>query len=480
MHRGQPHGLPETALTSASSRPLRAALASTLVAIAAACGPRAPISPIAPPAATSTPSVATTAAPVAAPTDPAEGARVPPVPRQGILEIAVGDGVTCLRLDDGGVRCAGSNLAGRAGAGEAPLVPTPTIVAGLPPATALAVGDAHGCAIDAERRVWCWGENGYGQLGDGTTTSRGTPALVPDVDGAVEIDAARSHSCARLESGAVRCWGRALHIGDGTEETRTRPVALAGVRDAQLVVLGAENGCVLLADHTARCWGFNGGGVFGGRPGPFRRPTSVFGVAVREIALGDRHVCVVLEDGHVECAGNDSHGQLAGQSIPDDARCEDDDRTLTCTWQDPILVDPPDPPGATPRPDIWPPPPAPVRPTHTRDYPSRRGFGWAHWQGHGLVADGVYGNGRTCMITDSDEVQCFGVSSFYQGGQPDWGHRRAQPIAGLRGAAQIDVSPDHGCAVLRDGRAACWGEGRVGQLGDGGTARRVEASFVTW
>jgi len=392
----------------------------------------------------------------------------------------VGHDVTCLRLVDGSVRCAGTNADGRAGLGDVLVTGIPMIVSSLPPARAIAVGDVHGCALGMEGHVHCWGKNEWGQLGDGTTTSRATPALVEGPEQVVEIDAARSHTCARHEDGSVSCWGRALHVGDGSEETRTLPVGVAGIRDAIAVVLGPENGCVILADRTARCWGFNGGGVFGARRGPFRRPVSVFEVPVQEIALGDRHVCLLLEDGHVECAGSDEYGQLADQSVPDDARCAHDDEMLTCTWQDPIPVDPPAPPGAPRPPDIWPPPPAPVRPTYTETFSMRRGFGWAHTRGHGLVADGQYAMGRTCLITDRDEVSCFGASHRYAGGQPDWGHRREQPIEGTQGAIQVDVAPDHGCAVMRDGRAACWGENRVGQLGDGTTQSSTVATFVTW
>jgi len=449
------------------------ALASTL----AGCNPAgaAPALTSAPPA----PAASADASPRQEPTETG-GAQVPSVPRQGITDVAVGHAVTCLRLVDGTVRCAGANTDGRAGLGDALAASTPTIVSGLPSALAIAVGDVHGCALDTEGRVHCWGGNEYGQLGDGTTTSRGAAAIVEGLEHVVEIDAARSHTCARHENGTVSCWGRALHVGDGSEETRTRPVMLTGIRDAISITLGPENGCVILADHTARCWGFNGGGVFGSRPGPFRRPVSVFEVPVREIALGDRHVCVVLDDGHLECAGSNEYGQLADQPVPDEARCQRDDNTLTCSWQTPVPIDPPPSPGAPPRPDIWPPPPVPERPTFTETFPMRRGFGHAHWRGRGLVADGEYAMGRTCMITATEEVACFGVSHAYSGGRLDWGHRREQPVEGTRGATRLDVAPDHGCAVMQDGRAACWGDNQAGQLGNGTTDPTVVAAFVTW
>jgi alpha-tubulin suppressor-like RCC1 family protein len=419
--------------------------------------------------------------------DPARetaGPLVPPTPRQGFVQIAVGLDVSCAVLDDHTARCWGSNANGRAGLGETPSALVPTRVGGLPPVQAIAVGDAHACALDLEGHVHCWGENDYGQLGDGTTSERHAPGPVPDLAHVVEIDVARSHTCARLESGHVRCWGRALHVGSASAGDRLTPIDVPGITDAIEVVLGPENGCVIRADHTTMCWGFNGGGVFGSRPGPFARPTHAFrdaqgrDLALAGLALGDRHVCITVLGGHTDCAGANEYGQLMDQWIADDARCERTGESVECTWQDPVPVDPPPPPGSPPpppRPDIYPPPPRHEPPTHTERFTTRSGWVVSHLHARVVVADGQYAMGRTCVITDTDEVECYGRTGHW-----DWGHRRATPITLARGARQLDVAPHHACAVLADGRALCWGENRAGQLGDGTTDSRHDGTFVTW
>lgn len=421
---------------------------------------------------------------VVVPASASAGPAVPPTPRQGFAQIAVGSELTCALLDDHTVRCWGSNANGRAGLGEAPLSHVPRLVEGLPPARAIAVGNTHACALDLEGGVHCWGDNRDGQLGDGTTTERHTPTPVPGLDHVVELDAARSHTCARLEDGTVRCWGRTLLVGARTRADQLTPIEVTGITDAIEVVLGAENSCVIRADHTARCWGFNGGGVFGARPGPFERPTYAFrdargrDLAIEAIALGDRHVCIRLPNGQTECAGGNEYGQLMNQWIADDARCERTGDSVECTWQDPVPRDPPPPPGSPPpppMPDIYPPPPRYEPPTHTERFDTRSGWVVSHLGARVVVADGELGMGRTCVITETDEVECYG-----RHGRFDWAHRRRTPLAIARGARQIDVSLHHGCAVLADGRAACWGLNHAGQLGDGSTDSRHDGVFVSW
>ena len=88
-----------------------------------------PAAPIVAPAPPPAPRVPPAEAPV--------GVRVPPTPRQGIVEIAVGERVSCARLEHGEVRCWGNNADGRAGLGDTPYAPVPTLVEGLPRETSV-------------------------------------------------------------------------------------------------------------------------------------------------------------------------------------------------------------------------------------------------------------------------------------------------------------------------------------------------------
>ncbi|MBX7196407.1 MAG: hypothetical protein K1X94_30420 [Sandaracinaceae bacterium] len=474
--------------------------AGLLAAFLSGCGSSAPSSAPAPivaptpmPAAIvalAQPSPGGPSDPRATSSDAREGPAVPAVARQGFVQIAVGLDVTCALMADHGVRCWGSNADGRAGLDGLDVASVPTLVSSLPPSRAIAVGSSHACAVERDGepvgRVRCWGDNREGQLGDGTTASRAHPELVTGLDHVVELEASEHATCARIADapespGRVRCWGRAGFVGERVRRDQLVPIDVHGVRDAIDVVLGPDNGCALLSDHAARCWGFGGTGLFGSRPGPFERPTWAVrdahdhDLALAGIALGSRHVCLHFADGHLECAGDDAYGQLLDQFVPDEAQCDrpSDGSDVTCTWEDPPPPHETYPPGVAP-PDIWPPPVIP-RATHTEHFASRRWYAFARSGVRAVVADGQFAMGRTCILTSTDEVACFG-----RHGLGDWGHRRESPMPLTRGATQLDVAPHHGCAVLADGRAVCWGSNHAGQLGDGTTEPRNDGVFVTW
>ncbi|MEZ5101095.1 MAG: hypothetical protein R3C15_15115 [Thermoleophilia bacterium] len=85
-------------------------------------------------------------------------------------QVSTGDVHTCALLDDGAIACWGSDSNGRLGNG-APLANTdePVLVT-LPVgrlATAVSVGDSHSCAILDDGSLRCWGSDFDGQLGDG-------------------------------------------------------------------------------------------------------------------------------------------------------------------------------------------------------------------------------------------------------------------------------------------------------------------------
>jgi hypothetical protein len=83
-------------------------------------------------------------------------------------------------------------------------------------ATAIALGDLHACALLEDGHVKCWGSNDYGQLGLGDTVRRNDASTLgdalPTVDlgtgrRAVAIAAGHYTSCASLDDGSFRCWG---------------------------------------------------------------------------------------------------------------------------------------------------------------------------------------------------------------------------------------------------------------------------------
>lgn len=138
--------------------------------------------------------------------------------------LAAGAYHTCVRFDDGAVRCFGQGDSGRLGYpgyGNIDGIPGNTY-ASMPlggnvdvggSVVQLAAGTEHTCALLSSGGVRCWGTGSFGTLGYGNTSNVGaskTPAQAGDVplgSSASQLSAGELFSCALLTTGAVRCWG---------------------------------------------------------------------------------------------------------------------------------------------------------------------------------------------------------------------------------------------------------------------------------
>ena len=207
--------------------------------------------------------------------------------------ISAGGAHTCTILDDGSVRCWGFGYQGQLGYGNTNTVgatpattPAQVGAVNLGPgrtAKAISAGGAHTCAILDDGSVRCWGSDVYGQLGYGNTDTVGddeTPGSVRPVDlgpgrKAVAISAGTDHTCAILDDGGVRCWGSGADgqlgygntrgLGDvpATVPARVGPVNLGTGRTAVAISAGDSHTCALLDNGTVRCWGYGADGELG-------------------------------------------------------------------------------------------------------------------------------------------------------------------------------------------------------------------------
>ncbi|MBK8293864.1 MAG: DUF11 domain-containing protein [Solirubrobacterales bacterium] len=140
------------------------------------------------------------------------------------VAISAGSGHTCVVLDTGAVRCWGSGANGRLGYGntttigdtETPGSVGPVDIGTGRSAVAITAGLSHTCALLDNGTVRCWGSDSNGRLGNSSPVEdigdNETPGAVGPVDlgsglNAVAVAAGDAHSCAVLDSGALRCWG---------------------------------------------------------------------------------------------------------------------------------------------------------------------------------------------------------------------------------------------------------------------------------
>jgi alpha-tubulin suppressor-like RCC1 family protein len=257
-----------------------------------------------------------------------------PSGRTAVAITADGGGHTCAILDDGSVRCWGWNDYGQLGDGTTTSRNTPTALSSWPSgrtAVAITAGGYHTCAILDDGSVRCWGSNSDGQLGDGTTTSRNTPTALsswPSGRTAVAITAGGYHTCAILDDGSVRCWGYNSdgQLGDGTTTSRNTPTAIMwwnpSGRTVVAITAGDYHTCAIFDDGPVRCWGWNDYGQLGdGTTTSRNTPTALSswpsGRTAVAITAGSYHTCAILDDGSVRCWGSNSDGQLGDGTTTD-------------------------------------------------------------------------------------------------------------------------------------------------------------------
>jgi alpha-tubulin suppressor-like RCC1 family protein len=250
--------------------------------------------------------------PAVAPTTPATWA-------PASLHIATGAAHTCA-ADTTNTTCWGSNAESQlssAAAGPGP------IVFANPGYEDLVLGGSHSCAILADETLSCWGSNGNGQLAQ-------DPTVVPIVvDAAVialpaGVDAlalGRQHTCA-LVDGAVSCWGRndLGQLGDGSGAQQNTPVAVALPPEAgpiTAITAGTHHTCGIDDNDALWCWGSNDNGQLmlepdkGGNDVYTLVPVPIdLGEGVLEVTSGQTHTCAVTDAARILCWGTNTAGQI--------------------------------------------------------------------------------------------------------------------------------------------------------------------------
>ena len=238
-----------------------------------------------------------------------------------LLQITSGASHSCAILDDGSVSCWGDNSNGQLGDESR----TPSLEpekASMPlgrKAVGVSAGSYHTCSVLDDGSVRCWGSNEFGQLGDGTEIERTSPVVVDLGQGisALGISSGESHTCAVLSDQSVKCWGQNSNgqLGDGTTEDRSSPVlADMGGEDALLVSAGSYHTCAIMSDRTVMCWGDNWNGQLGDGTNSDRSTPVEISIPSNSSAVsldaGSMHTCLGVNDGSMFCWGYNAYGQL--------------------------------------------------------------------------------------------------------------------------------------------------------------------------
>ncbi len=369
----------------------------------------------------------------------------------------------CVVTDDATVECWGSGYLGVAGATGMVQRLEATPVSGLTGVVALDSGAGATCAVLDTGEARCWGANSSGQLGDGTTTARPQPVAVSGISDATGISVSDGgHTCAVRADGSVSCWGEGGRgqLGNGLGQDSPTPVRVSGVGTAVQVAVGQAHSCALLSDRTVQCWGAGTSRELGNLlPLDSAVPTQVLGLPPSTvITAGGRtdvqgrpegYSCALSTDGTEWCWGKG--GPAGWGSTPPTPTGVTDvvdinetcaitaDRQALC-----VFVDPTDS-------TLW----APLGAAGVTD----------------VARDNVIdGSGDlTCVLTGDGKVSCRGLNSGGQlgNGFGSFAATPRPPVAGLGDVAELATGGSHVCARTSSGEVSCWGNGSLGQRGDG-------------
>ncbi|MET0794276.1 MAG: DUF4215 domain-containing protein [Polyangiaceae bacterium] len=266
------------------------------------------------------------------------------------ISVSSGSNHTCVVLDDGGVKCWGSNQAGQLGqeAADNFLSPGPLQPVKLGrAATSVSVSDNDTtCALLDDGTAKCWGDSQYLSLPIGANIGGNLARAIGDYPGEItqlqplsigvgrriqSIGSARVNA-ALLDDNTVKVWGSDSNgeLGvPGATDAGLTPAALAVLpvldlgtgRKVKSISAGRAHFCAVLDDSSLKCWGYGGNGELGlgstdskggnaGDMGDALPAVDLGGHGAVQVAAGWSHTCAILDDGTLKCWGENEYGQL--------------------------------------------------------------------------------------------------------------------------------------------------------------------------
>ncbi|MCK5072895.1 MAG: PKD domain-containing protein [Bacteriovoracaceae bacterium] len=275
-----------------------------------------------------------------------------------VIQVSHGDGHICALLESENIKCWGNNYDYQLGydkvwwesTGKNLLLKDLGYVSIGEPVKKVIAGNGVTCVILESGNLKCWGRNYYGELGYADfygVSIPGSPSQTPyigddenisdlpyiDIGGKVkDISIGANHMCAILETDDLICWGRNINgecgkgeygydinnvIGDNETPASLGPIDFEGVK-VKNVSAGYHKTCAVFENKQAKCWGTNSMGELGyGNTDIAPFPSMVdyldFGEDVKNISSGYRSSscsCALLESNNIKCWGYARGGQL--------------------------------------------------------------------------------------------------------------------------------------------------------------------------
>ncbi|NQX71915.1 RCC1 repeat-containing protein, partial [Paenibacillus alba] len=192
------------------------------------------------------------------------------------------------------------------------------VIRGLSDIQMVAAGDSHTVALKNDGTVWAWGLNNWGQIGIGTIGIEGVPKQVWYISGVSAVAAGSLHTLALKSDGTVWAWGSndSGELGNGSKQTAYVPTQISGLSGVKQIYAKGSTNFAIKADGTVWAWGSNNVGQLGnGSTVNVPTPVQIGINNVASIAPGGSHTLAVKNDGTVWAWGSNNVGQIGNGSI---------------------------------------------------------------------------------------------------------------------------------------------------------------------
>ena len=240
-------------------------------------------------------------------------------------DIASSQFTTCgITSDDASLICWGTNTGGSLARNISTMeeLPDPEPSLTDPGWAMVTAGDQHLCGIRNDGSLWCWGVGALGQLGTGSTMPAALPAQVMPGSRFGSVASLKDHTCAIREDGTLWCWGLNRHgqlatASSGPQQCDIGTMMFSCATTPQQI--GVESDWVDVATGVEHTCGIRAGGTLWcwgeGRWG-------ALGISSVMIADQEAPQRVGTESGYVDVASGEFHTcALADRSGAIRARC---------------------------------------------------------------------------------------------------------------------------------------------------------------
>jgi alpha-tubulin suppressor-like RCC1 family protein len=320
-----------------------------------------------------------------------------------------------------------------------------------------------------------------------------------------QVSSGDIHTCGVTAGSKAYCWGwnQQGQLGDGSRTERVRPTLVKGGLLFRQISAGQAHTCGITTDNKLYCWGDNFFGQLGDgteSAEPAKVPVAVAGSRRwRQVSAGNSHTCAIAMDDRAFCWGDNSLGEIGNGSSSSTPKLMPTavsggllfrqvstalfhtcavtlDNRAYCWGGDQWgqIGD-----GAS------------SSTCSTNSLPCRKaptlvagGYQWRNIDAGGGGSGGednpdpMHG-GHTCGITTDDRAFCWGEGRLGQNGDGVLTIRKAPvAVAGGLKFRSISLGIEHVCAVTTGSKPYCWGANSLGQLGDGTTTRRTRPRAV--